>query len=125
MSAQPHTLCKAQLERAHRALEALLRLLSIYLIPIGIGCFSLAALFLWDSHYMAEGDNPLAMHVVPQSGPALSPSEALAQLSRAPAVSRYDTKLSEAPVWFSFTVPEANGGVGFVEFPSRHATDIA
>jgi hypothetical protein len=50
--------------RAQRALEAVLRVFSLYMVPIGIGLISLTALFFWDNHYVASGDRPLELRVV-------------------------------------------------------------
>src|SRR5690606_21556429 len=42
-----------------------------------------------------------------------------------PAVTFSDTKLSEQPRWFTFDTLAANGDVPVIEFPSRHAIELA
>lgn len=125
MSVRFSSLLKTNLWRVHLALESVLRAFSIYIVPLGIGLVSLAALALWDNHYLASGDKPLQLRVLSQSGNTLSPEEAKALLTRQPVINHYDTKLSEAPVWFSFVTPEFAGAPHIVEFPSRHALDVA
>ncbi|RJG27492.1 putative bifunctional diguanylate cyclase/phosphodiesterase [Massilia cavernae] len=115
---------------AQRGLEWVLRALSLYALPIGIALLSLIALFVWDSHYVARGDERLALRVMseagtPETGAPLSPSSALARLQGQPLVTHLDTKLSEAPVWFTLAPHAVDGGVPVIEFPSRHAIDLA
>jgi diguanylate cyclase (GGDEF)-like protein/PAS domain S-box-containing protein len=109
--------------RAQRALEAVLRVFSLYMVPIGIGLISLTALFFWDNHYVASGDRPLELRVVAEQGAALTPQQALAQLDTQPPVAHHDTRLSEAPVWFRFATRGPVSEAAMVEFPSRHATE--
>lgn len=108
-----------------RVVEAVLRMFAYYLIPIAIGVISLIALVFWQNHYMVGDDLALSMRVVSEEGEALTPPTALAVLQQLPAVSSYDTRLSEAPVWFSFFTVNRAGDANVVEFPSRHAVEIA
>jgi diguanylate cyclase (GGDEF)-like protein/PAS domain S-box-containing protein len=110
---------------AQTAMEAVLRAFAYYLIPIGIGLMSLIALFSWHNHYGASNDVPLAMSVLAQDGAELAPAAALAGLQRQERVSAFDTRLSEVPVWFSFAPIIRSGTPDVIEFPSRHAVDLA
>ena len=106
---------------AHRAVEALMRLLSIYLVPFGVALGSALILVCWNSHYATESGQPLGLRVAAESGQAWTPAEALQRLAQSVPVDRYDTQLSEAPVWFVLRPHGAHAG-GVTEFPSRHAT---
>ena len=50
--------------RAQRALESVLRALSLYVVPLGIAILSLVALVAWDSHYTVRDDKALQMRVL-------------------------------------------------------------
>ena len=110
---------------AHAAVELVLRLFGYYLIPIGIGIMSLVALVFFHDEYRVAGDVPLAMHVTVQDGAQpLTPAAALARTAPQPLVNTHETHLSEAPVWFAFE-PMPRAGEQVIEFPSRHALDVA
>ncbi|WP_239700661.1 EAL domain-containing protein [Massilia sp. 9096] len=92
---------------------------------------SLIALVTWQQHYVSGGDEELGMQVLAAKVP-LSPAQAALQLSLHPPVESYDTQLSEAPVWFGFTAHafaqeagQRGGQYRDIEFPSRHAIDMA
>ncbi|WP_288380463.1 bifunctional diguanylate cyclase/phosphodiesterase [uncultured Massilia sp.] len=102
----------------------MLKLFSYYLIPLGIGLVSLIALVFWQDQYRTSGDVPLSMHVAVQSEGALDPRAALERVRAAPLLSGHETHLSEAPVWFAFE-PMPRSGAQVIEFPSRHALDVA
>ncbi|WP_229408642.1 putative bifunctional diguanylate cyclase/phosphodiesterase [Massilia yuzhufengensis] len=102
----------------------MLKFFSYYLIPLGIGLVSLIALVFWHDQYRTVGDVPLSMQVAVQQEASLPPAAALARARGSNLVTGHDTHLSEAPVWFAFEpMPRAGGQV--VEFPSRHALDVA
>ncbi|WP_306397421.1 putative bifunctional diguanylate cyclase/phosphodiesterase [Telluria beijingensis] len=108
----------------HAAVELVLKIFSYYLIPVGIGIVSLIALVFWHDEYRTSGDVPLAMHVTVDQAAALAPVDALALARATPLGNGHDTHLSEAPVWFAFE-PMPRAGEQVIEFPSRHALDIA
>src|SRR3972149_5841620 len=113
-------------KRANAALESLLYQLSIYGIPAVIGVMSLVLLLAFEAQYTASGASPLEFRVLEQTGEPLVPAQAMEQLSRLPAVTGHDTKLSESPYWFSFTLQPADSEERTnIEFPSRHAFDIS
>ncbi|MDB5906290.1 MAG: diguanylate cyclase [Massilia sp.] len=107
-----------------RAVDAVLRSFAFFLIPIGCGIISVVALAYWHNQYDAVGNVPLALQTMVQDGKVLTPATALASLQNKGRVLYFDTNLSEAPVWFSFS-PIRRAGTDIVEFPSRHAIDIA
>ncbi|MGH8854201.1 MAG: diguanylate cyclase, partial [Telluria sp.] len=102
----------------------MLKLFAYYLIPIGIGLVSIIALLFWHDQYRTVGDVPLTMHVAVEQDAELTPRAALARLRATPLTTGHDTHLSEDPVWFSFE-PMPRAGSQVVEFPSRHALDVA
>jgi diguanylate cyclase (GGDEF)-like protein len=109
---------------AQAAIDALLRLLSVYALPVAIGLVSIVAFVCWDSHYVADGGQPLALRVLAPDGAARSPAEALERLRTERPRDHFDTKLSEAPVWFTFSTTGRQGEADIVEFPSRHGVEI-
>ena len=111
--------------RVRAALEWLLWALSIYFVPLLIALVSVAALLVWDDQYAAGNGRTLELKVVSTPDAAIGPAQALNLLAAARITTYYDTRRSEAPVWFSFTVRQPDDGPGLVEFPSRHAVDVA
>jgi len=112
---------------AQSALDLTFRTFAYYLIPGAIGIVSLVALLCWDSQYVSAGGAARPVRVLPETAP-LSPPEAAARLRHARALPHFDTHLSDAPVWFRFdTLPRTPGATAgdIVEFPSRHALDVA
>ncbi len=102
-------------------LTAVMRLCRVYLMPIGVVCFRCWRWLSWNSHYVANDDLPLPLRVLAEKDAPLTPDAALRQLARMPGIERYDTHLSEAPVWFALHAQDQGGGLQVVEFPSRHA----
>ncbi len=111
--------------RVQRALETVLRVLSIYLVPLIIAVVSLLALAFWNNEYASSGERPIMLRVAAEGERAFSAADALAALARTRPVALYDTRLSGAPVWFSFSTRAEADGVQVVEFPSRHALGLA
>ncbi len=106
------------------AVELVLKTFSYYLIPIGIAVVSLIALVFWHDEYRTSGDVPLTMHVMADAAGTLDPASALGPTRERPLTNTHDTHLSEAPVWF-VVEPMPRPGEQVLEFPSRHALDIA
>jgi diguanylate cyclase (GGDEF)-like protein len=113
------------LSSLQRVMEAILRLCAFYLIPIGWCLISAIALLFWNNQYDAVGEVPLQLKTLAQDGAALTPAEALAGLQHANGVGHFDTRLAEVPVWFSFSPLRRAGEGDVIEFPSRHAVDLA
>jgi len=87
---------------------------------------SLVALLAWNSEYTTSGSSPLEFRVSEQTGEAPEPALALAQMQERPTVSHHDTRLSESPFWFSFTIKPAKIGERTnIELPSRHAIAVS
>ncbi|MGZ5200963.1 MAG: EAL domain-containing protein [Telluria sp.] len=123
MSTLPNSFFTSFTTTAHRLMGALTRLLSVYLVPAGVALVSLVALFMWDSHYAASGERQLPLRVMAESAP-LTPQGALRALGTARTVDYYETRLSEAPLWFELTTSGVPGEADYVEFPSRHALQL-
>jgi diguanylate cyclase (GGDEF)-like protein len=111
--------------RAHRALDAILRVFSFYLIPLAIALVSLIALLFWNNQYIASGDKQLELKVFRQTGATPTQAELTAHFEVTPAVTEFDSGLHLAPLWFSFNTRGARNEAAVVELPSRHATDVA
>lgn len=108
------------------AIDALLYRLSVYAVPVAIGVISLIAFIAWKSEYSMGGGIPLEFRVLEQTAPALTPDGALEGLAVQAPVRFHDTKLSEAPFWFSFTgLPVDGEQNSVIELPSRHAQEAA
>ncbi|MDD2844592.1 MAG: EAL domain-containing protein [Rhodoferax sp.] len=122
---KPSGLVRQRIDQLHQGLDLLLYALSIYALPILIGLLSLLALLTWKTHYPVREPQPLDIQVVRGSAEVTEPLQALAQLRARPFQAFHDTRLSEAPVWFSFVIPkEAGNTPRMIEFPSRHAMDL-
>ena len=109
---------------ANTAIDSMLYGLSVYAVPVAIGAMSLIALLFWKSQYPAEYAIPLEFRVMEQNTAALTPAQALLQLSARPSVQHQDTRLSESPFWFSFVVQTTGLEQGTdIELSSRHAIE--
>jgi len=106
------------------AVDNFLYRFSVYAVPAAIALASLVALALLQNQYPLDGASPLQISSLEQAGQALSPRQALARLADKPAAPYLNTRLSEAPFWFSFVVP-ASDRPAIVELPSRHALEMA
>jgi diguanylate cyclase (GGDEF)-like protein len=107
-------------------LEQLLYVFSTYALPVVIGLFSLMALLAWKTQYPFAEPTQLKIQVMQAAAVPLEPAQALASLRGKPLQPFHDTRLSETPVWFTFVVPKgADPTPLMVEFPSRHAMDLA
>ncbi|PKO62901.1 MAG: diguanylate cyclase [Betaproteobacteria bacterium HGW-Betaproteobacteria-18] len=114
------------MDQLNQFLDLLLYVFSTYALPMAIGLLSLLALFAWKSQYPVTEPQQLQIQVTQEAADTLEPAQALAQLRGHPLQPFHDTRLSESPVWFTFVVPkDAEQTPLMVEFPSRHATDIA
>jgi len=125
MDKQSHLLRKS-LDRLNESIEQLLYVLSIYSLPILIGLLSLLALFTWKTQFPVAEPQQLEIQIIKGSPAANDPASALAQLQKSPSSNFHDTQLSEDPFWFAFAAPkELDHTPLTIEFPSRHAMEIA
>ena len=105
----------------HARLDRFLYLLSTYALPVLILLGSFAALFFWNNFYPAPDASPLQARFVSEDSSALTPQQALAKLEGRDWLTHQDTKLSEAPFWFTFTAKAGSSTEAVtVELPSRH-----
>jgi diguanylate cyclase (GGDEF)-like protein/PAS domain S-box-containing protein len=110
---------------ANLAMERVLRVFAYYLIPIGIGLFSLLALLFWHNQYNVTEPATLPLRVLLQGKEAApTPAAMQARLGTQPPVPGFDTNLSDRPVWFTFSPMSASVEQDVIEFPSRHALEI-
>jgi len=110
------------------ALTAMTRLMDIlarYVIPGGLAVISLIALLAWHDQYSFSGNLPLDLRVTVQDDATATPIAALAALRAKAPVSAFSTHLAETPFWFSMDTVHRVSGPEVIEFPSRHAVDIA
>ena len=122
----------AELVRRKWAQEHLLSLdgfllgFSTYALPALIGLASLVAVFLWQPHFGTSDSKALSFRAVEESGQPMSEAQAMSALQNKATVVHYDTRLSEAPVWFLFSVSNPPTGESTIaELPSRHAMTAA
>ena len=106
------------------AIERLLWWLSLYFVPLLIAVISVSALLLWDDQYTAAGGKSLDLRVFVQDGETPSVAAASANVAAAKAMPFFETRRSEAPIWFAFKVDRPPAYPAVVEFPSRHAVEI-
>jgi len=125
MYSPPQQKCTTLPERVQHWLAWLLRIAAIYVIPIGIGLVSLLALLFWHDQYQFRDNFPLDIHVLAEDAASNTPATALARLDAQPAVSGFHTHLRNTPFWFRFDTMHRMGGPEIIEFPSRHAVDLA
>jgi diguanylate cyclase (GGDEF)-like protein len=108
------------------SLDGLLFGFSTYALPILIGIASVIALLLWQPHYGKSDGRAVPIRALEESGFPLSPAQALASLQEKASTNYHDTRLSEAPVWFTFSIEKHPLSESMVaELPSRHAITAA
>ncbi len=106
--------------RLDRALQSF----SAVWLPLLVGAFSLVAFLLWPAQYPPNSSQSLSFQAESSAESAWTPATAVERLGAAPAVSQWDTRLSEAPVWALIPIPpNPASALRTVEFPSRHATE--
>ena len=107
-------------------LDSLLYVFSACAVPLVIGLMSLLALLAWDYQYSGGAPQQMQIQVLKNSPDLVAPSQALTQLRGQSATPFHDTQLSELPVWLLVAVPlEVENQPLMLEFPSRHAMDLA
>ena len=122
---KPSGVLRAVVVHFNQTLNKALLGFSVYFIPAVIGLMSVVALFAWENQYASTGPLELGIQVVKESDIHADPAKALESLRNSEIRSFYDTRLSNAPVWFSFvTLQPTAQSPQAIEFPSRHALDI-
>lgn len=100
-------------------------IVTVYLLPLAIAAVSLVALLVWPNVYSAAPLKHLNVQAVMQPLDAMTPRIAGEILVRQPPVQYFDTRLSEDPVWFYVPISIHSEEPLVVEFPSRHAINLA
>ena len=114
-------------KRVTQAIGCLVASYSFYVAPLAILLLSVFLLFTQSSLYAAGGQLDLPIRAQAQEpGVTLTPDQALAWLDDVPPAPKIHTRLSEAPFWFTVSLPDASTAstYSFIEFPSRHTTSL-
>ncbi len=112
--------------RPGAALDWLSAKFSYYLVPIAVLAFSVFVFALQPSVYGQRGQEVgVSFQATPEAAGVTTPAAALNALRDAPVRDYLDLHLSETPQWFVFGVPSIIAQTGVIEFPSRHARQIA
>jgi diguanylate cyclase (GGDEF)-like protein len=123
---KPSRFSRKRIDQLNHFLEQLLYVFSTYALPLVIGLVSLLALLAWKTQYPSTEPRQLKIQVIQEAAVTLEPAEVLARLRGQPLQPFHDTRLSETPVWFTFVAPKSTEQTPLmVEFPSRHAMDLA
>jgi diguanylate cyclase (GGDEF)-like protein len=109
-------------------------LFSYYAVPVAIGILSLLVFLYSAGTPEVESSAPLSMRILSDPGGHLGVVSAAAALRTQPLQERYDTHLSEAPIWFAVTMPHPEATnvapaavpspATTILFPSRHIQRI-
>ena len=113
-----------QMRRVNDRLDVLLYLLGVYAVPIGIALISVLAVFFFEPLYGIEGGTQVDIQIALDATERSDPSQARGLLANEPYRQFLDTRLSEKPVWLSFSVQGGSKTDSSLEFPSRHAVDL-
>lgn len=104
----------------------ILRWLASFGIPGLVGLFTLIALTTWHFRYENTAKNVIKLHVLGEKeNVRYSFGDAAAILRQTPTQKSYETYRSRYPVWFSFDAADVQPSSDFIEFPSRHAVQLA
>lgn len=116
---------KTTFHKIQVSLDRALAFLSGYGIPAVIGLISLLAVLVWNDRYDSTPETHIEFQAQLQTGEELPLPSIAAALSETPLLRYFDTNLSQRPVWFTVRVPETSLKSFMVEFPSRHAVEMA
>lgn len=103
---------------------------SIVMLPLMVLILSMLALAHWEHQYRTGSPRTLAIQVRPMDAATATPELAVQALwqqqqADAPPVTRWDSRLSEAPVWVLLrSLSHADLSPQVIEFPSRHAVSL-
>ena len=111
-------------KRADTIMDRVLHALALYLLPAAVVIVSIIGWISWSGAYEPQGAESLRLHVLKDERNGLSPVRAAELLAERPDVSHFETRLSEAPFWFSLE-PQASSHPLAIEFPSRHGLSVS
>ncbi|WP_370712305.1 EAL domain-containing protein [Paraburkholderia sp. IW21] len=112
--------------RSGLTINAFSQLFSYYAVPVAIGILSLLVSLYPAAAPEPESGTPLWMHVLSDPDGHLGVDGAAAALPSQPLQTRYDTHLSETPIWFDIhTSRSERANATTTLFPSRHIQQIA
>jgi len=92
--------------------------------PAGIALLSLFALVFWDNVYDTSPEQQQELRVAHEEGEQLTLEQAKQRLLLSDAVLQHETKLSEAPLWFSVDLSGPSAVPQVLELPSRHVVNM-
>ena len=109
-----------------KSLDRALFALSAYLLPALLAVASCISLATWNSTFGIVDGRRLEFSVLVESGESLSLQQASQGLADAPRTTRFDSRLTQQPVWSLLSAPGVgNDGPSMIDFPSHHAMSIA
>ncbi|MFL9906528.1 EAL domain-containing protein [Paraburkholderia sp. RL17-337-BIB-A] len=113
--------------RSGLSINAFSQLFCYYAVPVAIGILSLLVSLYPAATPAPENGTPLAMRILSDPDGHLGVESAAAALRSQPLQTNYDTRLSEAPIWFEIhpSQSEAAASATTTLFPSRHIQQIA
>ena len=88
------------------SIDAISLLFSYYAVPFAIAILSVLVFVYPVSTPELETSMPLPMRVLKDPGGRLGVGEAIGALQAQPLRKTYDTRLSEAPIWFEVALPQ-------------------
>lgn len=106
---------------------SIVRILSIYAVPLLIAIVSVIALTRWDNFYATEDKQQLPIRVLDpaETSNNIAPSDVSNKLKDIQSTMGFDTKRVEEPIWFGLDTRGQDQSFNIVEFPSRHAIKLA
>lgn len=96
------------------------------MLPVAIILLAVALLLIQTGGPERSAAIPLTFSVLGNDGEPLTPSQALDLVDDAPRMERLSTNRAEYPFWLYFDLPHEMRERGdYIEFPSRHAMEVA
>ncbi|MEA3087154.1 MAG: hypothetical protein QOC89_4851, partial [Paraburkholderia sp.] len=113
--------------RSGLSINVFSQLFCYYAVPVAIGILSLLVSLYPAATPAPESGVPLAMRILSDPDGHLGVDTAALALRSQPLQTKYDTRLSEAPIWFEIhpAQSEAAASATTTLFPSRHIQQIA
>lgn len=105
-------------------LDRLIYRLVAYVLPAAFLLLSLHALLHWNALDRAPAEDPVAFRTAPDLAAAWTPALALRQLEEAPVQLSASAQLATHPIWMRVDLPDPGRAPDWLEFPSRHATQL-
>ena len=111
--------------RVDKYILAVVHVLSIYAVPLLIAIVSIIALASWDNFYAVDNKHQLTIRVFAQGSNDITLNAIPNKLKNSPSLSGFDTKRVEEAFWFGVDTRGKDQSLNVIEFPSRHAVNLA